>query len=84
MLDCSEYLTTDKNERMYDVVFRKEGVFEPKETGTSLIREDDSVIYASLSFEITLDQIAADIKKADELYGDENANAVDQVQETTE
>jgi hypothetical protein len=63
-------LSYDEQDGLYDIVFEDEGLFELKETGTSATNEEAKEIYASPSFEITLDQIPDDIKKADVLYGD--------------
>lgn len=62
MLDQTKYITYDNGETMYGVVFGDEGLFEPK--------EESEDVYASPSFEVTLDQISADVAKADEVYGE--------------
>ncbi len=69
MLELEDAFTTDDNQPMYEVVFQNEGLFEPKETDVAPIGQDASVVYASPSFEVTLDQIPEDIKRADEQYG---------------
>ncbi len=69
----------DDNEQAYYVVMDNEGIFEAKDMGVSLTSENEDVIYASPSFEITLDQIAGDIQKADELYKDIDKNAPSEI-----
>lgn len=66
--DCSEYLSIDGWDTVYEVVMQPEGVFEPKGTN-----EEGKEIYASPSFEVTLDSISDDIKKADEKYGESDS-----------
>lgn len=63
-------LNYDERDKLYDIVYEKEGIFEPMESGVALINEDAAEVYASPSFEITLDQIPADIERADEKFGD--------------
>ncbi len=57
----SDFLSTTFGQPMYEVACQNEGFFEQKE-------KDGALVYASPSFEITLDQIPEDIKKADEQY----------------
>lgn len=68
--DCSKYLAKNENEVIYEVVYQGEGVFDLTE------KDDGSIVYASPSFEITLDQLPDDIKKAEEkfkdVYSDDN------------
>lgn len=66
--DCSEYLSIDGWDTVYKVVMQPEGIFEPKGTN-----EEGKEIYASPSFEVTLDSISDDIKKADEKYGESDS-----------
>lgn len=70
MLKHSDYLSDDKESGEFRVAYKEEGIFEPKESGITLINEDNAEVYASPSFEITLDQISADIERADEKFGD--------------
>ncbi|MCI9449848.1 MAG: hypothetical protein HFE30_06320 [Clostridiales bacterium] len=70
MLKHSDYLSDDKESGEFRVAYKEEGIFEPKESGIALINEDSAEVYASPSFEITLDQISADIERADEKFGD--------------
>lgn len=65
MLEETEYVKSKDNETMYNAVYEDEGLFEPKGTN-----EEGKEIYASPSFEITLDRIPGDIAKAHERYGD--------------
>lgn len=68
--DCSEYLSINGWDKVYELVYQDEGLFEPKETGTANMGEEAKEIFASPCFEITLDQIRGDIKKAYDRYGD--------------
>lgn len=64
------YPSISSNKEDFFVAYKEEGIFEPKESGIALINEDAAEVYASPSFEITLDQISADIERADEKFGD--------------
>ena len=79
MLERTKYLTTEDNKPVYHVVMGHEGLFQVKDTDISLMSEEDEVVYASPYFELTLDQIAGDIKKADELYKDVDKNAPSEI-----
>lgn len=72
MLEQTQHMTTENNEPLYHIVMEKQGIFEAKETDSTLITENEKTIYSSSCFEITLDQIADDIKKADEIYKNED------------
>lgn len=63
-----EEIRSSENEKAYSVVYSREGLFEPKETGTASMNEEAKQVYASPSFEITLDRLPGDVQKAEELY----------------
>ena len=68
--DRSEDLARNENETIYEVVYQNEGVFDLKNEVNTSKKEESKVVYASPSFEMTLDRLPDDIKKAEEKFKD--------------